>query len=1228
MAIELTNFLGISRENEVINGFDYIYCPNESYFLAAITNLNAIAIFYSKCPVLPKTSLPPKRELPVPGYKRSKSRKKPKTMVLPAQLPLMNQIAYSKTEYHPLKDLIKDISDVKGISIFRTPTEPIVVLVTAKLCLYKISQAYFLQDTINLKHAAMETVLDKVIELSQVNVSGGNDNMGEITSCLAYISPYNAQQYVVIGGQAGKYLIYADETKNVMVVISVNFPIKKLEALYEAEDKVYLFISGEGQQFLKTLFETSTDSVRNIAHQTSQVDVRDESKPYQQFSAVTFHNNNTVMSAIDKESGLAKVYKSIDPTQANLLHTFNIGPFNGNLYLGKHFVINFESLRSASIGHLQLGLSMYDLKLKQLKVQNCALDAQILGFADIPDWVGATFQKSTGFIVTKKNVLLFHIKMLNIDDVVEILIEKNFPLDMMVAYADTVKTPLQTVGIALLAHLCTYPKYNEHGIDIVELYLAKIAGHGLYYSTCVGVLIRFHKLDLFRGYCFIKFELNMSNDDLRAAVTMILKYDLRKLRSIIESEHHDQQVFHFFAAIDVEPYEFMDLLSRHQYRTCHFQLSRKAVVFSTVYTVYLNMYLNELRANFRPNNDMIAMIEAIEPEALQCIAIDNRCHLVEYLKKQDTLKASRLLSLVTPEFNKELNVVLNEEFIMAHFLMQYHVLKLAKVDDCMREAIIVNKKALACSIGASVAVNSVNEILYWGKFGECCKRQELLFTSPERRNTQVKTMQLGGVTKPVTIEIFSISNVLKYGAIAAVNIGCSHIMITTTKGIIFALGNNHHGQCGLMDQFLICNPTIVNSCETRAFIDLSCGSFHTMAIDEYGQVWGCGWNFYGQLGLGHTNKVRTFTKVFGLPKDVNFVKVACGQAHSILLGENGEVWGAGCNMYNEINGRSGVKKNPTFQNLNLPFKVKAFDAKFLQSAFISVTDEVYVCGGDLLLLVETKSKIKEMCNNAFGTVINEKTVLLRNIMYRILNNERRNFNALHRVEADYKMFQANNHVLSSISLGNNHLLVLTDRGMVAAIGRNSTGCCNVFVEENERKQFLYKKRETEMNINYKRRFLGVAAGFNTSTVITNDGKIFACGQNPRNSLGVKSSYCKPVTTNYKLKPGYQMVTFSGRCIRNLTSLQTYSRNVEYAKEIYKSIDTVTYFINNAPIQFRKRLQDILYQYFPNNAVNIRLHKKRPNIYSIYENTCVIYQPFKPLDLHYPRHNVNQAQFTL
>lgn len=72
------------------------------------------------------------------------------------------------------------------------------------------------------------------------------------------------------------------------------------------------------------------------------------------------------------------------------------------------------------------------------------------------------------------------------------------------------------------------------------------------------------------------------------------------------------------------------------------------------------------------------------------------------------------------------------------------------------------------------------------------------------------------------------------------------------------------------------------------------GADHTLILKKNGELWGIGFNKFGQLGLKDTINRNEPELIM---KDPNISKIACGFNWSFFLKNNNELWYCGCNIY-------------------------------------------------------------------------------------------------------------------------------------------------------------------------------------------------------------------------------------------------------------------------------------------------------------------------------------------
>jgi alpha-tubulin suppressor-like RCC1 family protein len=146
------------------------------------------------------------------------------------------------------------------------------------------------------------------------------------------------------------------------------------------------------------------------------------------------------------------------------------------------------------------------------------------------------------------------------------------------------------------------------------------------------------------------------------------------------------------------------------------------------------------------------------------------------------------------------------------------------------------------------------------------------------------------------------------GAIQQVVAGSTHTLVLTDQGL-FACGHNNAGQLGLdlgSIDFTLDPGGYTNTCPTFTLVDplppgiilqIAAGYNHTLVLTDQG-LYVCGGNAFGQLGLGHQNNCLTFTPVTTLPPGT-IQQVVAGLLHTLVLADQG-LYACGYNNYGEL----------------------------------------------------------------------------------------------------------------------------------------------------------------------------------------------------------------------------------------------------------------------------------------------------------------------------------------
>jgi len=142
-----------------------------------------------------------------------------------------------------------------------------------------------------------------------------------------------------------------------------------------------------------------------------------------------------------------------------------------------------------------------------------------------------------------------------------------------------------------------------------------------------------------------------------------------------------------------------------------------------------------------------------------------------------------------------------------------------------------------------------------------------------------------------------------------------HTLILLCDGSVYGYGDNVNGRLGIESySYMIHSATKLPIPGVVTTISIS--SPTSLVLLEDGSVWGCGANFYGKLGLGHYRGglVCKFSRMI-LPQPA--IGIASSYGHSLVILQGGSVWGCGDNNYHQL-GLNGVAMTDSLLRITLP----------------------------------------------------------------------------------------------------------------------------------------------------------------------------------------------------------------------------------------------------------------------------------------------------------------------
>jgi alpha-tubulin suppressor-like RCC1 family protein len=117
----------------------------------------------------------------------------------------------------------------------------------------------------------------------------------------------------------------------------------------------------------------------------------------------------------------------------------------------------------------------------------------------------------------------------------------------------------------------------------------------------------------------------------------------------------------------------------------------------------------------------------------------------------------------------------------------------------------------------------------------------------------------------------------------AIVAGGAHTVVLDFNDEVWTFGNNRYGQLGLYDENFRAIPTKIpaGAFGLPKFKNIFAGGYHTMAIDFNNEVWVCGSNADGQLGLGDNKNRSIPTKIPNFKAN----EISAGRSYTMVLSD-------------------------------------------------------------------------------------------------------------------------------------------------------------------------------------------------------------------------------------------------------------------------------------------------------------------------------------------------------
>ena len=315
----------------------------------------------------------------------------------------------------------------------------------------------------------------------------------------------------------------------------------------------------------------------------------------------------------------------------------------------------------------------------------------------------------------------------------------------------------------------------------------------------------------------------------------------------------------------------------------------------------------------------------------------------------------------------------------------------------------------------------------------------------------------GNESMDTLLDLIDMSNI-DLSKVVQMDGGSGYSFIVYDDGSVYSCGQNDYGQLGLGDTT---NRAIFAQVTTNVNNDVkqvACGDAHTFILKNDGSVWSCGYNYNGQLGLGtsgSSNNKTTFTQVTtNINNDVK--QIACGNSYVFILKNDGSVWSCGFNNRGQL-GLNNTNNKTTFTQVttNINNDVKQIDCGTSHTAILKNDGSVWSCG-----------------YNQYGTL------------------------GLNNTTDKYTFTQVTTNInndVKQISCIANEIIILKNDGSVWGCGYNNYGQLGLG-DTTKRTTF------TQITTNGKK----ISSNNCSMLILKNDGSLWGCGLNDGGQLGCDS----------------------------------------------------------------------------------------------------------------------------
>ena len=302
------------------------------------------------------------------------------------------------------------------------------------------------------------------------------------------------------------------------------------------------------------------------------------------------------------------------------------------------------------------------------------------------------------------------------------------------------------------------------------------------------------------------------------------------------------------------------------------------------------------------------------------------------------------------------------------------------------------------------------------------------------------------------------------GDIKQIACGLDHTFILKNDGSLWSCGYNSYGQLGLGTNDYDNHSTLtqVTTNINNDVKQIDCGNHFAFIVKNDGSLWVCGSNDSGHLGLGDYTNRNIFTQVTtNINNDVK--QVICGMKHTFIVKNDGTVWSCGVNYCGQL-GLDDIEHYNTFTQVttNINNDVKQISCGMNYTMILKNDGSLWACGYN--------------ADGELGLGTNDYDA--HSTLTQVTTN----------INNDVKQVSCSHY---------GHTFIVKNDGSLWSCGYNGSGELGLGTNDYDAHSTL-----TQVTTNINNDVKQVYCGSQHTYIVKNDGSIWSCGSNSYGNLGL------------------------------------------------------------------------------------------------------------------------------